>query len=73
LQECGLGAHEDVVVPALLREAADHAQRVALEDRERERIATLGLPTLTLPLLSSGIDLGGLYELAGIMHAEGVG
>lgn len=72
LESCGLGAHEEAIVPALLREAADHAQRVALEERERARIAELALPTFDLPLLGGGIDLGGLYELAGILHDEGL-
>ena len=73
LESCGLGAHEDAIVPALLREAADHAQRVALEQRERARIAELDLPTFELPLLGGGIDLGGLYELAGILRDGGMG
>ncbi len=34
------------------------------------RIDEIGLPTFTLPLLSDGIDLGGLYELSAIL-AEG--
>ena len=72
LESCGLGAHENTIVPALLREAADHAQRVALEERERSRIADLGLPTFELPLLGGGIDLGGLYELAAILHEGGL-
>ncbi|HAN70206.1 MAG TPA: ATPase [Actinobacteria bacterium] len=73
LQECGLGAHASAIVPALLREAADHAQRVALEERELERITALGLPTFALPLLSGGVDLGGLYELAALLGEGGVG
>jgi Anion-transporting ATPase len=73
LQECGLGAHASAIVPALLREAADHAQRVALEERELERITALSLPTFALPLLSGGVDLGGLYELAALLGEGGVG
>jgi anion-transporting ArsA/GET3 family ATPase len=73
LQECGLGAHASAIVPALLREAADHAQRVALEERELERITALSLPTFALPLLSGGVDLGGLYELAALLGEGGIG
>lgn len=73
LHECGLGAHETAIVPALLREASDHAHRVALEQREMARIRDLDLPTFTLPMLSGGIDLGGLYELAVILGDGGVG
>ena len=72
LASCGLGAHEAAIVPALLREAADHAQRVALEERERARVAQLGLPTFELPLLGGGVDLGGLYELADILREGGM-
>jgi len=72
LEEAGLAAHEDAIVPALLREATDHAHRVALEEREMERILALGLPTFALPLLSGGIDLGGLYELAEILQDGGL-
>ena len=72
LERCGLSAHEDEIVPALLREAQDHAARVALEDREMERIVELGRPTFVLPLLAGGIDLGGLYQLAAVLTEGGV-
>jgi anion-transporting ArsA/GET3 family ATPase len=72
LERCGLSAHEDEIVPALLREAEDHAQRVALESREMDRVVELGLPTFVLPLLPGGIDLGGLYELADVLTEGGV-
>ena len=73
LQACGLGGHGAAIGPALRHEAADHAHRVALERREMERIAELGLPTFTLPQLSGGVDLGGLYELAELLHEGGLG
>ena len=72
LERCGLSAHEDEIVPALLREAEDHAQRVALESREMDRVVDLGLPTFVLPFLPTGIDLGGLYELADRLSEGGV-
>ena len=72
LSRVGLSVHEDEIVPALLREADDHAQRVALEDREMVRIEELELPTFVLPLLPSGIDLGGLYQLADLLTDGGV-
>lgn len=68
LAQCGLAAHETEILPALLAEAADHAQRVALERREMQRIEVLGLPTFVLPLLPGGVDLGGLYELADLLN-----
>lgn len=72
LERCGLSAHEDEIVPALLREAEDHAQRVALESREMARVVDLGLPTFVLPFLPAGVDLGGLYELADRLSEGGV-
>jgi hypothetical protein len=72
LEQAGLAAHEAEILPALLAEARDHAQRVALERREMGRIEQLDMPTFVLPLLPGGIDLGGLYELADILTAGGV-
>lgn len=72
LARVGLSAHEAEILPALLHEASDHAQRVALERREMVRVTELDLPTFVLPMLPDGIDLGGLYELADILTAGGV-
>jgi anion-transporting ArsA/GET3 family ATPase len=60
------------LIEALLTEASDHAERVDLEITELERLTQRGLPIFVLPLLPSGIDLGGLYELAAIMSASGI-
>jgi hypothetical protein len=54
----GLGAHEDDIVPALMREACDQDQ---------------SLHTISLPLIAGGIDLGGLYELADLLTEADVG
>ena len=37
--------------PALLAEASEHAQRVALEEREMTNIDALDLPTFVLPAM----------------------
>ena len=58
---------------ALAVEAAEHAERVALETQERARLRATGRPMIELPYLSDGIDLGALYILAARMHANGVG
>jgi Mrp family chromosome partitioning ATPase len=71
-QRSGLRQDPSVVAAALVREAQDHAERVDLELRERARLEELALPTIDLPLLSDGVDLGGLYELAAIMGQAGV-
>ncbi|MCX8527412.1 MAG: AAA family ATPase [Candidatus Nanopelagicales bacterium] len=60
----GLGTHVDQVLPGLLDEAADHAHRVMLERRERQRLSELDLPLVELPFLTGGVDLGALYTLA---------
>ena len=54
------------------REARDHAERRALEDAQRALVARLGVPTYELPLLVGGVDLGGLYELAGLLRDQGM-
>lgn len=64
LEAAGLGSHVDQVLPGLLTEAADHAHRVELERRERQRLDALDLPVVELPFLAGGIDLGALYTLA---------
>jgi hypothetical protein len=54
----------DAFVDALLLEASDHAQRIALEQSERKALVELGRPIFELPRLADGVDLGGLYALA---------
>lgn len=56
----------------LAAEARDHAERRALEDAQREVVDGLGLPVVELPRLASGMDLGGLYELAADLKAQGM-
>lgn len=55
---------------ALFDESIDHAQRVELEQTERARLAATGSELVDLPYLSTGIDLGGLYELAALVKAQ---
>ena len=60
------------LVHGLLAEATDHAERRHLEDEQHERIAGLGLPTVELPRIADGIDLGALYELAADLVEQGM-
>ncbi|TNM36214.1 ArsA family ATPase [Nocardioides albidus] len=60
------------LVDGLLAEAADHAERRALEDSQRELVTGLGVPSYELPRMAGGIDLGGLYELAGLLRTQGM-
>ncbi|MEO7980838.1 MAG: ArsA-related P-loop ATPase [Sporichthyaceae bacterium] len=62
----------DPGVDALLVEAAEHAERVALEKAQRRTLKTLGRPTYELPLLAEGVDLGGLYALAEQLCRQGM-
>ncbi len=61
------------VADALLEEARDHAERVALAEQERATLTQLDLPQLSLPHIPTGIDLGALYELAENLRAAGLG
>jgi hypothetical protein len=61
------------VVDALLDEAGDHAERVALAEQERARLLDTGRPVLALPHIPTGIDLGSLYELAEALRTQGFG
>ena len=60
------------MVTGLLAEASDHAERRALEDSQRSVVETLDVPTYELPLLVGGVDLGALYELAGLLRLQGI-
>jgi hypothetical protein len=62
----------DTTLDALAAEAADHATRVALEERGRDALAGLDRPTYELPFLADGVDVGGLYELAEHLCAQGL-
>ena len=53
---------------ALGQEAVEHAERWAVEDRNRAAVSALGLPSYELPFLPDTVDLGGLYELAAILR-----
>ena len=71
LEETGIDGGADLV-PGLVAEARDHAERRALEDAQRAVVDGLDRPTYELPRLPGGVDLGGLYELAAILKKEGL-
>lgn len=71
LAAVGIQADDDLV-EGLLSEARDHAVRRALEDSQRQLVARLGVPTVELPRLAGGADLGGLYELAEHLCEQGM-
>jgi len=63
---------DDDLVDGLLAEAHDHAERRALEDSQRALVEKLDVPTYELPRLPQGVDLGALYELAGMLRDQGM-
>jgi Anion-transporting ATPase len=55
----------------LMTELKEHAQQVALQDRERGELLTAGRPIYELPMIPDGIDLAGLYQLAAALRQQG--
>ncbi|WP_240641497.1 ArsA-related P-loop ATPase [Nocardioides ferulae] len=66
-------AHDPALLDGLLAEAADHAERRALEDAQREVVQGLGVPIFELAREPAGIDLGSLYDLAAELREGGLG
>ncbi|HUR75355.1 MAG TPA: ATPase, partial [Sporichthya sp.] len=71
LRKVGVAA-DDPLLDALISEAAEHAERVALETVERADLVATGRPVLELPALVEGIDLGALYSLGTLLREQGV-
>jgi anion-transporting ArsA/GET3 family ATPase len=63
---------DKATLTGLASEAADYRLRVELEQRLRTELEALEPPLLELPFLPDGIDIGGLYELADVLTAQGV-
>ncbi|MQY14971.1 putative ATPase [Streptomyces sp. RB5] len=64
------GARAGQLVGPLLEQAREHAARLELERAGRAEITGLGLPVPELPLLADGVDLAGLYTLAGELRKQ---
>jgi anion-transporting ArsA/GET3 family ATPase len=71
LEAAGIG-RSSTVVDALLAEAGEHAERVALEKQQRKAVKSLGRPTYDLPMALDGVDLGALYEMAEQLCRQGM-
>jgi anion-transporting ArsA/GET3 family ATPase len=71
LKTAGVDPAEPLVA-ALAGEAADHAGRLLLEERERDVLAELQRPTYELPMLTENVDLSCLYEMAGLLTEQGM-
>ncbi|WP_431774239.1 ArsA-related P-loop ATPase [Streptomyces cucumeris] len=75
LSKAGLGGARrgglaERLVDPLLEQAREHAERVALERRQRAELSDLGLPLHELELLTDGVDLAGLYRLAADLRKQ---
>jgi anion-transporting ArsA/GET3 family ATPase len=55
----------------LAAEVTGHAVAVAGQELERRRLAAAGPPRYELPVITDGIDLGGLYRLAAALRDQG--
>jgi anion-transporting ArsA/GET3 family ATPase len=71
LASAGLKAPASLV-PTLVAEGRDHAERRRLEDSQRALVEKIGIPTYELPKLAGGADIGGLYELATELIEQGL-
>jgi anion-transporting ArsA/GET3 family ATPase len=71
VKAAGLEQDSEQIARLLAAEAAEHAQRTALEAREKKRLSATDQPRYTLPLLTDGMDLAGLYDLAEALHEQG--
>ncbi len=68
----GDSARSQSMAAGLIQQGAEHARRVALQRRERASLGALDRPVYELGYLASGVDLGGLYELADRMREQGL-
>jgi hypothetical protein len=71
VKAAGLEQEAGQITRMLAAEAADRALRNALQRRETERLSVLDLPRYELPMLTEGVDLAGLYELAQTLRKQG--
>ncbi|MGW5523870.1 ArsA-related P-loop ATPase [Gordonia sp. NPDC003950] len=55
----------------LLTETIEHASRLQAQQVAKAQLDEVEVPTLELPTLGDGIDLGGLYELANLLQKAG--
>jgi anion-transporting ArsA/GET3 family ATPase len=71
VKAAGVEENADAVAEALAAEAVEHAQRTALEGRERDRLFATRQPRYELPYLNDGMDLAGLHDLAAALRDQG--
>ncbi len=70
LQAAGLHL-ADGDLSGLLTETIEHASRLQAQQVAKAQLDEVELPTLELPALGDGIDLGSIYELANLLQKAG--
>jgi anion-transporting ArsA/GET3 family ATPase len=71
VKAAGLEKDAEQIARMLVAEASDRAQRTALQRREMERLSVVEQPRYELPMLTEGVDLAGLYDLAQALREQG--
>lgn len=71
LEAAGLDVDADLL-DGLVEQTVEHAVRLRMEERAKDKLAEADLPTLELPELTDGVDVAGLYELAEVLVGRGV-
>jgi anion-transporting ArsA/GET3 family ATPase len=66
------GGNAERLVDPLLEQAGEYAERYTLEQEQRAVLGELDLPLHELPLLTEGMELAGLYELATELRKQGI-
>ncbi|NED62431.1 ATPase, partial [Streptomyces sp. SID10244] len=61
----------DEDLAGLLTETIEHATRLQAQQVAKAQLDDVELPTLELPTLGDGIDLGAIYELANLLQKAG--
>ncbi|MBX6389790.1 MAG: ATPase [Frankia sp.] len=69
IKEAGLEPTAELIAE-IAWEAAQHAERVALQERQRAEVARLNRPVYDLPLAADGMDMGMLYRFAELLRAQ---
>jgi hypothetical protein len=68
----GVAVGAEELAEGLVAAGAAHVERLTLEAALRETVERSGRPVCTLPLLTDGVDLGALYDLAESLCAQGL-
>ena len=70
LKAAGLD-RETTLAAELATELGEHAHQIAAQDVVRTELESAGQPVYELPMLTDGVDLAGLYRLAGELRDQG--